>query len=150
MAKPAAFLNKYGKGEAMLVGALFGEAYINQHYPQNLVKDGNLLPDWKFELGAETARLATEFVARAKINRPLSLSVPGVYTSVMDAPEATLVFLNNATGHPLSKIIVRLRDAGKIHLVQSTLSDKIAYQVKDDEIIFELPLKDAEIVFLKK
>ncbi len=33
----------------MLVGALFGEAYINQHYPQNLVKDGNLLSNWKFE-----------------------------------------------------------------------------------------------------
>ena len=148
--KPAAFLNKYGKGEAMLVGALFGEAYINQHYPQNLVKDGNLLPDWKFELGAETARLATEFVARAKINRPLSLSVPGVYTSVMETPEATLVFLNNATGHPLSKITVRLRDAGKIRLVQSTLSDKIAYQVKGDEITFDIPLKDAEIVCLKR
>ena len=148
--KPAIFLNKYGKGEAMLVGALFGEAYINQHYPQNLVKDGNLLPNWKFELGAETTRLATDFVERAKANRPLSLSVLGVYTSVMETPEATLVFLNNATGHPLSKITVRLRDAGKVRLVQSTLSDKIAYQIKDNEIIFDIPLKNAEIVCLKR
>ncbi|MEO8072570.1 MAG: beta-galactosidase trimerization domain-containing protein [Acidobacteriota bacterium] len=148
--KPAIFLNKYGKGEAMLVGAMFGEAYINQHYPQNLLKDGNLLPDWKFDLGTETTRLATDFVERAKINRPLSLSVPGVYTSVMETPEATLVFLNNATGHPLSKVTVRLRDAGKIRLIQSTLSDKIAYQIKDNEIIFDIPLKDADIVYLKR
>lgn len=148
--KPAAFFNEYGKGEAVLIGALFGEAYINQHYPQNLIKDGNLLPNWKFESGAETSHLATDFVERTKISRPLSLSVPGVYTSVMDAPEATLVFLNNATRHPLSKITVRLRDSGKIRLIKSTLSDKIDFQIKHNEVIFDLPLKDADIVHLSR
>lgn len=149
--KPAAFLNKYGAGEAMLVGALFGEAYVNQHYPPNLVKDGNLPANWKFELGAETVRPATDFAERAKISRPLSLSVPGVYTSVMDAPDnATLIFLNNATGHPLSKVTVRLRDAGKIRLIQSTSSDKIAYRVENDEVIFDAPLKDIEIISINR
>ena len=146
--KPAAFLNKYGKGEAMLIGALVGEAYVNSHYPQNLVKDSILLPSWKFDLGAETTILATDFVKRAGISPPLSLSMPGIYTSVMDAPDATLVFLNNATGHPLSKITIRLRDAGKIRSIQSTLSDKIAYRTEKSEIIFDVPLKDAEIVKL--
>lgn len=148
--KPAVFLNKYGKGEAMLVGALVGEAYVNAHYPQNLLKDGVLQADWKFELGAETTSLVTAFAARAKIANPLALSVPGVYTSVMETPEATLVFFNNASGHPILKITVRLRDAGKIVSVQSTLADKIAYRIEDGETVFDIPLKDAEIVCLRR
>jgi len=148
--KPAAFLNKYGKGEAMLIGALVGEAYVNQHYPQNLLKDGILQPAWKFEFGAETVRLATDFVERARISTPLSLSVPGIYTSVMETPDAILVFFNNATGHPLPKITVRLRDAGKIRSVQSTSSDKIVYRIENNEAVFDIPLKDAEIVCLKR
>ena len=134
----------------MLVGALFGEAYVNQHYPQNLVKDGILQPGWKFELGAETTRLATDFVKSAKISNPLSLSVPGIYTSVMETPEATLIFFNNATGHPLPKLTVRLREARKIRSVQSTLSDKIVYRTENNEVVFDLPLKDADIVCLSR
>lgn len=144
--KPAAFLNKYGKGEAMLIGALVGEAYINEHYPPNLFKDGVLQPEWNFNLGSETAKLATEFIERAKIVRPLSLSVAGVYTSIMETPEATLVFFNNASGRPLSNVTVRLKNAGKISSIKSTNSDKIQYKTEADELIFDIPLKDAEIV----
>ncbi len=147
--KPAVFLNQYGKGEAMLVGALLGEGYVRAHYPQNLVKDGVLQAGWKFESGAETARLATAFIDRAKIQNALALSVPGVYSSVMETPEATLVFLNNATGRPIPNITVRLRGAGKVSSVQSTLDDKIAYRVETGEAVFDVPLKDIEIVCLK-
>lgn len=147
--RPAAFINDYGKGKAMLIGALVGEAYINRHYPQNLVKNGVLSPDWKFELGAETTRLAAGFIERAGISSPVSLSVPGVYTSVMETPEATLIFLNNATGHTLPKITVRVRGAGRIRSAQSTLNEKINYLTeKDGVVVFDIPLKDAEIVVL--
>ncbi len=148
--RPAIFLNKHGKGEAMLVGALFGETYINQHYPKNLVKDQKLLPDWNFELGAETTFLATDFIKHSGVENPLSLSVPGIYTSVMETPEAILLFLNNATGHPLSKVTIRLRDAGKFRLAQSTISDKINYRTENGEVVFDIPLKDTEIIFLSR
>lgn len=147
--KPAVFLNKYGKGEAMLVGALVGEAYVSAHYPQDLLKDGVLQPGWKFESGAETARLVTAFAERAKISSPLALSVPGVYTSVMETPEATLIFFNNATKRPITNLTVRLRGAGKIASMQSTLSDKIAYRIENGEAVFDVPLKDVEIVCVK-
>lgn len=148
--KPAVFLNRYGAGEAMLVGAFLGEAYVREHYPQNFLDGVTLKAGWKFEFGAETARLATAFAERARITNSLNLSVPGIYTSVMETPEAILVFFNNASGHPLPKITVRLRDTGKVTSVQSINSDKINFRVENNEAVFDIPLENVEIVALKR
>lgn len=144
--KPAVLLNRYGKGEAMLVGALVGEAYVRARYPENLVKDWTLQKDWKFELGAEARGIAAALVNNAQITRPVSLSVPGVYTSVMETTDAALVFLNNATGHPLPQVTVRLRGLGNIRDIQSARRDKIVYRVEKGEAVFEMPLENTDII----
>lgn len=149
--KPAIFLNRYGKGEAMLFGALLGEAYVRAHYPPNLISSQTTNENWKFELGAEIGRVATLMAKRTGIEQPVELSVPGIYTSLMEAPgaAATLVFLNNATGKPLAKVTIRVRGVKNVKRVQSTRQDKIDYRVAENgEVVLDIPLENAEILCL--
>jgi len=146
--KPAVLLNKHGKGDAMLVGALVGEAYVRQHYPAALIKDWKMQEGWKFELGSEARRLATGLVNRAQVVRPAVLSVPGVYASVMETPGATLVFLNNATGRPLDKVTVRIAGAGNTRAVKSTRDDQMKHRSEKGDLSVEIPLKNTEILCL--
>jgi hypothetical protein len=144
--KPAIFLNRYGKGEAMLVGALVGEAYVRARYPENLLKDWTIQTGWKFESGAEARSLASALVKGAQIVRPVSLSVPGVYTSVLETAEATLLFLNNATGRPLPQVTVSMRGLENVRRLQSARRDKIAYRLEKGELVFEMPLENTDII----
>ncbi|HEX8737379.1 MAG TPA: beta-galactosidase trimerization domain-containing protein, partial [Pyrinomonadaceae bacterium] len=144
--KPAVFLNRYGKGEAMLVGALVGEAYVRARYPENLIKEWTIQEGWKFESGAEARTLAAGLVNGAQIIRPVSLSVPGVYTSVMETAGATLVFLNNATGRKLPQVTVRLQGLENARRVESTRRDKIDYRVEENKLVLEMPLENTDII----
>ncbi len=139
--KPAVLQNAAGKGEATLVGALAGEAYVRQHYPT----DVTIGPNWEFELGVDARRFVTDAVAKAGIQPPVILSVPGVYSSVMDGPNVTLVILNNATGKPLEKLSVRLRGGGKVKALKSTRSDAIVSRQEGEDVVFDAALKDTEI-----
>jgi hypothetical protein len=148
--KPAIFLNRYGRGEAMLVGALVGEAYVRARYPENLLKDWTIQEGWKFESGAEARTLAAGFASAAQITRPVSLSVPGVYTSVLETADATLVFLNNATGRPLPQVTIRLSGLKNVRRAESARRDKIAFQVEKDELVLEMPLENTDIICIYK
>jgi hypothetical protein len=148
--KPAVFLNRYGKGEAMLVGALVGEAYVRARYPENLLKEWTIQAGWKFESGAEARAVAAGLFNAAQITRPVSLSMPGVYTSVMETADATLVFLNNATGLPLPQVTVRLSGLKNVRRVESARRDKIAFQVEEDKLVLEMPLENTDIICIYK
>jgi hypothetical protein len=144
--KPAILLNRYGRGEAMLIGALVGEAYVRARYPENLIKEWTIQEGWKFESGAEARALATALVNGAQIISPVSLSVPGVYTSVMETADATLVFLNNATGRQLPQVTVRLSGLQNVRRAESARREKIAYQVEKDQLILQMPLENTDII----
>jgi hypothetical protein len=148
--KPATLLNRYGQGEALLVGALTGEAYVRLHYPDKLIKDWVPQEGWNFDLGSEARRLATGLVGAAKIEPPVTLSVPGVYTSVMETPGATLVFLNNATGRPLDKVSVHVRDVGHVRSLRSTRSAAVPYRMDKNGLNAEIPLANTEILCIMR
>ena len=144
--KPAVFLNRYGRGEAMLVGALVGEAYVRARYPENLLKEWTIQEGWKFESGAEARALAAGLANGAQITRPVSLSVPGIYTSVLETADATLVFLNNATGRSLPQVTVRLSGLKNARRLESARRDKVAYRAEADELVLEMPLENTDII----
>lgn len=152
--KPALLLNQYGKGRALLAGALVGEAYVRQHYPQDRKTVGR--EGWDFNLGAEPRRLATALAAN--IERPVSLSLPGIYTSVMDSPQGTLVFLNNATlaaetdltGALKPTVTVSVPVNGRVTSIESARLGKLQYKLNHGVATFTLPLPDVDIILLRR
>ena len=152
--KPAVLLNQYGKGQALLAGALAGEAYTRQHYPhdrKNVGKEG-----WSFELGAAPRRLAAALAGG--ITQPVTLSLPGIYTSVMDSPQGTLVFLNNATlaaetdlaGALQPTVTVSVPVTGKVASIESARLGKLKYTLKNGVATFTLPLPNVDVILLRK
>jgi hypothetical protein len=163
--KPAAFLNRHGKGQALLVGMLAGEAYANAHWPEKGRKDGgggdrdsqsvyvkgssgSKAPE-EFLLGSAERELVLSMVGRAGIRPPLALSVPGIYSSLMDIPDGVLLFLDNATERPVPGLRVRLQATEKPKSVEST-AGPLRFEHKDGELSFELDLPSTEIIRVKR
>jgi hypothetical protein len=148
---PAVFYNKYGKGEALLVGALVGTVYQQQHYADGSIKTRG----GTYEDGAEAQRLLNAFITAA--DRPVVCSVPSILTTVMDCPQGSVVFLNNATysarpaeDRPAPTVTVRVQMAGKVTSVESAKHGKLPYQHKDGELIITLPVPNADIIMIRK
>jgi hypothetical protein len=139
---PALLLNAYGKGEAMLVGALLGEAYTDQRYPAGTSRLADI------ENGAGVRRVALAMADRAGLPRPVELSIPGVYTSVMDGDGATLAFLNNATGEAIPNVVVRVSGYLVSASVESLAHGKRQTRTEENSLIFELPLEHTDIVVI--
>lgn len=150
--KPAVFLNKYGKGQALLVGTLVGDAYWRDHY----AKDSINTPGGTYEGGAEAQRLLNAFTAAA--DKPVVCSVPGIVTSVFDCPQGAVVFLNNATysgqetdpKRPAPPVTVRVKVTTPVASVESAKFGKLQYQLTDGELTFTLAIPNADIVMVKQ
>jgi hypothetical protein len=151
--KPAMLLNTYGKGQVLLVGAMVGRSYAHDHWPQGK-KEGK--GDWSFDLGASARKIAAGLAAG--IARPVTLSLPGIYASVMDSPQGTLVFLNNATlcgetdltGAIHPEVTVSVPVTGKVGSVESAKLGKRNFTVKNGVLSFDLPLPNADVILLRK
>ena len=94
--------------------------------------------------------LATALVDRAGVTRPAETSVPGIFTSVMEAPDATLVFLNNASGKPLDKVTVRVKGITKTQKVESAKGTKLTHRIANGELIFTIPLENTDILHIHR
>lgn len=151
---PAILLNRYGTGQALLVGALVGEAYQRMHYPDGAKSCGRT--GWRFEFGAPALRLVGGLLKSAGIVRSLELSVPGIYSSVMDCPQGTLVFLDNATlatatapASALKPVVtVRVRDTG-VSSVESARLGKIPFIGRQGVVSFAIALPNADVILLR-
>lgn len=150
--KPAVTLNSYGKGEAMLVGALVGNSYTRLHFAKNILD-----PEWKFELGSEAAKLLGGLLAGSGVVKPVVLSIPGIYTAVWDTPRGTLVFLNNATyaalwnvkeRRPAPLVTARIRVPGPVTSVRSKQGE-VKFSRTGNEVTLQLSLPDTDILLLK-
>lgn len=138
---PAVLSNKFGKGQALLVGALVGEAYMRTHYAARPDKEG-----WTLESGAPARQLVAGLVGAAAVSRPVELSVPGFYTAVMDAPAATVVFVNGLApqGKEPLKFTARIDPGGKVSAVESARQGKLRHQVQDGRVVVDLSCPPGE------
>jgi len=64
----------------------------------------------------------------------------------MEAPGATLIFLNNASGRPLGKVTVQLADVGKVRAVESITGQKVTHRLAKGQLTIEMPLVDADVL----
>ena len=95
---------------------------------------------------------------RAGIPRPVTLSLPGIYASVMDSPQGTLVFLNNATlcaetdltGAIHPTVTASVPVTGKVSSVESAELGRRDFTIKDGVLSFDLPLPNADVILLRK
>ncbi|MCX7705396.1 MAG: beta-galactosidase trimerization domain-containing protein [bacterium] len=142
--KPAVFYNRYGKGEAILIGALLGESYVRKHWNPLLKSEQQKLED-----GAIERLLITNVLEKLKIDKSVTLSVPGIYTQVMDFPDGVLIFLNNASGKPVEKLALTINGINQVKSVDSLLFDNIKYSRSKDNVSFEIPLENVDIVRIK-
>jgi hypothetical protein len=140
---PALLLNAYGKGEALLVGALLGAAYTDQRYPAGTSRIADI------ENGTGVRRVALAMTNRAGLRRPVTLSIPGIYASVMSNVGATLVFLNNATGEAIPNVVVHVDGYSKNASVESLTHGKRATRVDERGLRFEMPLEHTDIVVIR-
>ncbi len=151
--KPAVFLNRYGQGEALLVGAMVGRAYNHDHYPAGK-KEGK--GDWSFDLGASARTVAAGLAAG--IPRPVTLSLPGIYTSAMESPQGTLIFLNNATlcaetdltGAINPQVTVQVPGNGKVSSVETAKLGRRDFTARNGVVSFDLALPNADVILLRK
>ncbi len=140
--KPAIFYNKYGKGETVLIGALAGESYVREHWKQELKVEQQ-----KLEEGEKERYLINKILDKLKIEKTMTLSTPGIYTKIMDFPEGILIFLNNASGKPVERLIVNVKCDEKIEKIDSLNSDSLDYLKNDNIISIEIPiLEDVDII----
>ena len=85
-------------------------------------------------------------------------SVPGILTTVMDCPQGSVVFLNNATysaqaldpDRPAPEVTVRVQFNGNVASVESAKFGKLEYQRKDGELTFTLKVPNADIIMINK
>ena len=140
---PAAFGNDYGNGKTVLIGALVGSAYLNEHYPGDPSGNKKLGESWEPSLGSEAA-LAAVATADQVGARSVKLSVQGVYSSVLVSGNTRLLFLINATGRPLGDLRVETGLPGSRPV--SARGVKIS---SDGKGAFSLPLADCDVILLK-
>jgi hypothetical protein len=152
--KPAILLNAYGKGEAMLVGALVGDAYARLHYAVAQDK-----PEWNFESGSEARAVAVAMADRTPGVRQQTLSVPGIYSSLWDVPGGSLLFLSNAARAglwnpppnlpPPPTVTVRIPTKGTIQSIESARLGNLTFTAKNEELIFSCPVSATDIIMIK-
>ncbi|NQU10391.1 hypothetical protein HQ590_06360 [bacterium] len=141
---PAVVVNQHGRGRALLVGALVGEAYSREHWPL-----GSKPEERTFEAGRAERALLRWPLRRADVAPPLWVSVPGLYTAVWDGPDATLVFLVNASTRPVPSVAVKLVDPGRVRRVESMQRGKLTHRLENGHLVVELPLDEVDVVIVR-
>jgi hypothetical protein len=139
--KPAILSNQIGKGSAMLVGVQAGQAYVTEHY-------WNRPGDAAFDPAA--GEVARQLVARFSEARPLTVSVPGLLTSLWDTPGGTLLFLVNMTGAKVEpKISLEIPGGVPAHAVESAQHGPLKFSMQGKRADFSLQAGSCDIVFIR-
>lgn len=142
--KPAIFINRFGKGQAIFIGALLGESYVRNHWNQNIKPEQQKLAD-----GQKERDFITLLLERIGVKKDIDLSVPGVYSQVMDFSEGVLVFLNNASGKPIEKTTLTINGINKVTGIDSLTFNNVQYHINHNSISMEIPLENVEIIRIR-
>jgi len=135
---------------------------VRMHYPRDEKKVYTAVgsKDWSFDLGAPARKLLVFPAEAAHLPRPVNLSIPGIYATVMDCPKGTLVYLNNGTFAAVDKlpdnadtkaaqnITVRVQDTG-VKSVESAKYGPLKFTEKNGEVTFTLNIPNGDIVYLR-
>ncbi|HYM23410.1 MAG TPA: beta-galactosidase trimerization domain-containing protein [Vicinamibacterales bacterium] len=136
--EPAVVYNEYGKGDALLVGALVGEAYARGRWA-NGTDDGQAVP----EGGSGARTIAAALASRSGVVDPLTSSAPGMYTSLIDGPRGAVAFVVNLGSVGGDSVEMRARVSGGVVRVRSGESGPLAFHRDGDQIVVTYPRRSS-------
>jgi len=145
---PAIIYNQYGKGSALLVGALVGEAYARAHWPGGATGAKQLKT---LEGGKEAQSLALAFAQHENVRRVLTCGVPGIYTSLLDGPNGCVVFINDSAVFEINDLEIRIPNAGNITRATSARNGELQFRMEgNDAVIIDPRVTYTEIIGMEK
>jgi len=131
--------NRFGRGEAWLLGTLPAAAY--QKPAMSLEALPTAFPQSIRELIALPAR-------RAKVDCPATASEPLVEAVWMDSPKGAIIPLVNFHPRSVAKLTVRLKDARPIRSVRSIHAGPLPLRREKGGVTVTLPLKLADFLVI--
>jgi hypothetical protein len=135
---PAAVMNTFGKGTAVLVGSLPGCAY---RHPA-----GTKPPIVGYRANEREVIVAQALKA---VQRPVEVSEPLVETHLIEAPQGIAVTLNNFRFEDIGELKVGVRTDRTFDEISSSDRGKLDWKKTDRGIELSLPLGVADIVTLR-
>ena len=120
--RPAATVNRFGKGVSVFIGACPGLAYL---------KEAKFVPDQLAEKYPAKERGIINAVAdRRGVPRLVELSYPVVEAGVCDTPDATALVLANFTYEPIEKLVVRLPITARAKSIRSVENGPLDFSLE--------------------
>jgi hypothetical protein len=157
---PAVVMKDHGeRGMAFLFGFLPGQAYLKSGLPLKPVDRGaspdsfaHFLPTGMSE-GVRTL-ITTGIFPRGTALRPVAVSAPLVETTVIDTPAKDgqgakmAVTLVNWTPTPQKAVTVTVRGLSRAAAVRSVERGALKFEVRDGNLVVELPLDAADMLLI--
>ncbi|MBI2193170.1 MAG: hypothetical protein HYU36_14415 [Planctomycetes bacterium] len=134
--QPGLIYNPFGKGSALLVGAFVGEAYVNLHWQGGKMGYGQVE---RMDLGAEARKMATVLADPIGLERPLTASVPGLYTSLMEGPRGYVIWVVDLGAKELKGVEFRVKHAGPVKKVSSARYGDCQFRMDGDDLVAVYP-----------
>lgn len=149
----AAVSNNYGKGRAVIIGALPGCAYLWKAFPNKPFGRGgadlsmDIFPDYNRSVRESFASLVTLPDGLS----PVKCSEPLVEANVLKNPQTgrQLVSLVNFSGKPLANVRVELDKRSLPGKVSASFGEIASIKEQDNIITVELPLDKFELLELQ-
>ncbi len=145
--KPALAKTPAGQGQVWQAGFMLGLAYGAGCNKQANDGYATVFPE-------DYGTLLAPFFAAAHVRRPVTVSVPGVQTSVLDAPKKTVLVLTDYTRDPRRTepipVTLLLPGAAKAKRVVSARNATVAMERKGADLQLTVPLDIADILVVEQ
>lgn len=150
----AVVINKFGKGQAILIAGFPGTAYLKKAIPirpfdRGMRKDSfcHFIPTDFDEEAARLIRYPTEIVG---IRKNVICSEPLVESTVLESEAGMAVPLMNFSEKKLDALQVKIQKPIKFSSVDTVMGGKTTYTVDGDFIVLTLPLDLTDVVLLPR
>ncbi|MBI3923569.1 MAG: beta-galactosidase trimerization domain-containing protein, partial [Armatimonadetes bacterium] len=139
--KPAAILNRVGKGQSVRFAFLPGVAYAKDGKP-SATKVAVDYIDAERHVITAAARLA-------QVVRPLECSVARVEANLLSSPRGSVALLANWTMQPIQSLTVTLRPARAVKTVESIKRGKLSLKKVSGGVQVTLPLDTTDMLLVR-
>ncbi|MCE9590768.1 MAG: hypothetical protein K8S99_09620 [Planctomycetes bacterium] len=156
----AAVETKHGKGRAVLIGFLPGQAYLKSGLPVRPADRGgsddaftHFLPT---AMDVDLRRLIVDQFLPKDFQRPVECSETLVESTCIDTPALngkparTAVTLMNFTGKPIATLTVKINGVDKATSVRSMAHGELKPEYKDGAMTVTLPIDTADMVLIDR
>ena len=142
--------NRYGAGQAILVGTLPGIAYFKSGIPVRPMDRGDFAHFLPTAFSPEIRALFDLPLRLAGVTKPVECSEPLVDASILESDRGIVIPLANFSGRPIKRIRVTLRDVGEPRRIYTTERGDLRPQRRADGIVVEFPIRLTDFLVLER